>query len=352
MPSLAHQNAIKLANILDPVAAFGADPSGVTKSTPALTNAVGVGAVKLTLGPGTFLIDPIVFSGKNSVTIEGAGIGATVIALATSGVCLTFSNCQWLRIANLTIRLSGTPQGIASTVGIRLDSGSSNCHIDRVSFEGFQSDGAQILGTVGTQLSGNKVTNCYFLGNGGKQLYCLYSNDFHISDNQFGRLAGVTRAQHGSYLENCSAGNYTGNYHWENGIGCSMLSGNFNRIIGNRFEENQTNGYYQFGGAYTKFVGNDLYANSEAGTGNHDGAYFASASFLTIDGTQTPIFNSTRHKWDINVDGSCDNLNWGDNKLNNFNSSFGPLRVDGTSVDTAASDNACLLYTSPSPRDH
>lgn len=330
MTSIAYANVRKLANIVDIVADFGADPTGVALSTTALTNAVGSGDVRITLPAGTFLINPIIFTGKNNVWIDGAGIEATKIALSGAGTALTFSNCQWLRMTNLSVRVNGTPQAVSGTVGVRLDTGSANAEFERVSFVGFHQDGLQLVGTSGTPLSGNKVENCYFLGNGNRQLYSFNNNDFHISDNQFGRLAGITKAAFGAYLEESSAGNYEANYHWDNGVACAFSSSNYNTVASNRFEESDTNGFIYNGGSQVVFTDNKVHTNSQLSTGAHDGAYFASVDGLIVTDNLAFSFTATTHRWAVNVDTGCTNVTVENNKLKNYAAGFGPVRVVGS----------------------
>lgn len=333
--SKAYENLLKLDNLFDIEGAYGADRTGVSKSTTAITNAVNSlhtdGGGCLYLGPGIFTVDPAAFSAKNNIKFLGAGRYATKIRLASTGVALDLSNCQWLTFEDITFELE-TAQAISSTVFLRAQGGSSNWHINRCNFVGASSDAIQLTGTALSPLSGHKVTDCYFLGNGGRQIYGNYANDFHIRGNQFGRLAGITKATHGSYLDNCSAGNYTENYHWDNTIGCFQQSCNYNTVALNRFEESEQEGYLQNGGAHTIFADNKIHTNSLAATATYDGAKFSNAASLTIDGNHAFSFTSNRHKWDINVDaGWTDLVIGGTNKLNGFSTSFGPIRVDGTS---------------------
>ena len=315
---------------------------GGTAAFAAALNSLTSAGGQILIPPGDIIIDPSAFSERDNVELvgHGAGEGGSRILLASAGTMLTFSDSQWFKARGITFQLNGTSQAIAGTYGVRMDSGSGNAIFDSCHFRGFAQDGLQLVGTSGTPLSGHTIDKCYFLGNGVRQLYGDYCNDYQFLNSQIGRLTGIARATYGAYLNQCSAGTYSNMKHWENGIGCANVSGNFSRIIGSRFEENQTNGYFQNGGSYTKFIGCDLYANSAASSGTHDGAYFVNADDLTIDGCQAPIFNSTRHRNDINVDAGCDRLNWGDNLLANFNTSFGPLRVDGTSVGTFYGDNS------------
>jgi hypothetical protein len=318
-------------------ATYGAVGDGVTNDTTAVQAALSAlpatGGV-LYFPPGTYLVDTLSLSAKNFLTIHGGGLQATSIVSRITGTLLTLSNCPWVTIKNIGFKPNGTPQAIANTYGVQLDTGSSNCEIYRCLFQGFAQDGLRFVGTVGTPLSGNKLVNSYFLGNGGRQLFSEYNNDFHVQGNQFGRLSGIARAAYGTYFNQSSAGTYFGNFHWENEIGSCFVSGNDNTILANRFEENQTNGYYQNGGRGVKVFDNSFYANSKASSGVSDGMYFINTIDLQLKDNAAPAWDATRHRWDINIDTTCTGTKLGVNYLNNFNPSFGPIRVEGVSVTT------------------
>jgi hypothetical protein len=326
---------------------FGAKVDGSTDDSAAWTAifaALPAGGI-VVVPRGTTCMNPTVFSGLSNISIVGQGRNASTIALLAAGTMMTFSNCQWMTFKDLNFQLNGLPQAIAATFGVRMDTGSGNNTFLDCNFQGFAQDGLQLVGTVGTPLSGNKVIRCYFLGNGQRQFYSTYSNDYHYLENQFGRLAGITKAVYGAYLDNSSAGTYGMNYHWNNGIGCVNNSANYATVSLNRFEESDTNGYSQNGGAYVIFTNNKVHTNSQTSTGTSDGAYFTNVTFLVLGHNLAFSFDSSRHRWDINIDSGCDNVTIGKNKLNNFAAGFGPVRISGGFVVAPAPDDSMPFTT-------
>lgn len=311
--------------------------------TSALTNAIQ--SLDATIGgtvylpAGSYLFSPTVFSARNNVNLRGAGRQATKIALASAGTAMTFSNSQWLTVQDLSFQLNGIAQSIGGTYGLRLDTGSNNAEINRCNFIGFAQDGLQLVGTAITTLSGIKVLNCHFLGNGGNQFYSYYSNDFHYENNQFGRLAGITQALIGCLLDHSSAGLYKGNLHWDNSLqGCKADTCNYNTYSLNRFEMSGREGFYATSGSYNIFSDNKIHTNSQTTTATYDGAYFVGLDNLTINGNMAFSFDATRHRYDINIDTGCTNVTIGKNKLVNFAPAFGPVRIAGAVYNQVSPD--------------
>src|SRR6185312_14179185 len=168
---------------------------------------------------GTCLSGPLTVSNKVSIGLKGSGYGQTILALNSPGTLLSIGQVNFSNVSDITIALNGTPQGVANTSGIVVSGASGNTEFRRVIFSGFADDGLYLHGTLAVPLSGMKVFNCYFLGNGRYQFRSEYSNDFHYENNQYGEIAGTAHAAIGSYLLNSSAGTYFANYHWQNIIG-------------------------------------------------------------------------------------------------------------------------------------
>ncbi len=313
---------------------FGAVGDGVTNDTSAvlaaLTAIKTAGGGEIYFPPGSYLVDPIVITDLNYVTLRGSNKFISVLKLRATGTLLTLSNAQWPRIEKLGFFLNGTPQAIANTYGLQLDSGSGNGIIEDCAFVGFAEDGLRLAGVVGTQMSGHKVTNNYFLGNGNHQFYSEYSNDFHYENNQFGRLVGITNAVTGCYLTNSSAGTYKGNYHWNNVRGMQAVSCNYNTYSLNRFEESDQENVYINGGSYTVFTSNKCHTASNQTTATYDNVYITGASVIDIQANVLFTWNAFESRWGINIDTGCSDVTLGKNKVSGFNTSFGPYRVDGT----------------------
>lgn len=283
---------------------------------------------KIYLPQGNFSYTPFRVENRNNITIEGANREASRLLLSAAGDGLTLENCQWWTIKNLYWGINGPPQSIVSK-GIIFTDGSSNATIEGNNFCGFSTGGLELIGTALNPLSGHTVKSNYFLGNRTRQFNQLYSNDFKILDNQFGRLAGVTLADYGVFSDQCSQGNYSENYHWDNGIGCVMNSGNGNTVALNRFEENQYEGYFQNGGQNNIFDLNKIHSNSSAALSASDGVYIQNASIQSIVGNHSYSFDTRRHRWGINVDTGCSEISIGRNKIQHYGSGFGPIRIAG-----------------------
>lgn len=283
---------------------------------------------KIYLPQGNFTYTPFTVTNRNNVTIEGANREASRLLLNAAGDGVVLENCQWWTIKNLYCGINAAPQSFISK-GFIFTDGSSNATIEGNNFVGFSTSGLDLTGTALVPLSGHTVKSNYFLGNGERQFNQYYSNDFKVQDNQFGRLAGIDLADFGVYSDQCSQGNYTGNYHWDNGIGFVNNSGNGNTIALNRFEESLYEGYFQNGGQNNLFDLNKIHSNSSAGLGLHDAVYIQNASIQSILGNHSYSFDSRRHRYSINVDTGCSEVSIGRNKLQHYSSSFGPIRIAG-----------------------
>lgn len=307
---------------------FGAVGDGSTDDSTAFTNAIATGR-EIYIPAGTYTITPRTFSNMLSCKIRGAGRDVTKIVLSSTGTALTFSNCQWLQISDLSIQATGVAQSLANANGIQLDTGSSNCVIERVNFYGFSLDGLRLVGTSGSPLTGNVVRNCYFLGCGRYNLYSEYNADFTIDDNQFGSL-GAYEAAIGCYLFHSSAGTYTKNKHWSNDIGLKAVSSNFNSYVDNRIEINNTQGAYFDTCTDLIFNSNRVYSNSVTTDGASDNLYFTGCARVVFVGNNIFTWNVSYSRWGVNFDTGCDELTVRSNIIRGFDSTnFGPIRFEG-----------------------
>ena len=116
------------------------------------------------------------------------------------------------------------------------------------------------------------------------------SNDFHILQNQFGASPGVLPLS-GCFLDGCSAGTYSMNYHWDNIKGLIAGAGsNYNRIENNRFEESAACGL-QIGDSggeagYNIITGNTIHTNSKNNYGAYNQVEAMNANNTTFSGNQ------------------------------------------------------------------
>lgn len=323
--------AAERVSILD----FGAAGNGSTNDTTAMTNAIAAGR-DVYLPPGNYLIDPIAFSGLTSLRIRGGGRDVTKITLNSTGTALTFSNVQWMQFSDLSMQASGTAQSLANAKGIVMDTGSGNCIIERCNFYGFSLGGVHLLGVVGTQMSGHKVKDCIFVGNGGTQFYSLYSNDFTYEGNQYGILGAAAHASIGCLLEHSSHGTYTDNKHWNNVVGFKELNCSANRITNNRMELSDHEGVWFEGSTSSLFEANVIHTNSQTTSGAYDNLYVKSTSRLEILGNQILSWDATYSRYGINIDTGNDEVKIKGNYVRGYDTtSFGPIRIDGTATRIA-----------------
>ena len=244
---------------------FGDVGDGVTNDTVAVEAALNaaVAGGRVVFPTGIYLCDPMVIANANDLTMEGDNKMSSILRLSGAGTLLTFQNAQWVKVHQMSFDTNAVAQAMAGAIGLRFDLAAGNNTVDDCNFIGFIGGGLSLIGVVGTQLSGHKVTNCYFLGNGGDQLLSVYSNDWHIDSNQFGRLAGITQATHGCWLQDSSAGTYTRNLHWDNDIALKATTCNYNTYTSNRFEDSATQNVYFTGGSYTIFSNNRVHTASK-----------------------------------------------------------------------------------------
>lgn len=330
------KNKVKLNDVVS-VKDFGAVGDGVTDDTAAVQSALTavLSGGELFFPAGTYLMSPLVVSNLSNVTLRGTNKYRSVIKLASTGTLLTLSNAQWCRIEKLGFETNGTAQAIANGYGLQFDTGSGNNTVDDCAFIGFSKDGLRIIGTSGVTLSGHKITNNYFLGCGNYQFYCIYSNDFHIENNQYGRLAGISLAAVGCYLSNSSAGTYKANYHWDNTVGLKTDDCNYNTYALNRIEESQQQNVYVNGGRYLIFSANKFHTASKSGTGIYDNVYFTNADDVLFEGNVLFSFDATNSRWGVNIDTGCGNVSLGKNKVDAWDSGYGPYRIDSSIISVA-----------------
>ncbi|MBB5414122.1 right-handed parallel beta-helix repeat-containing protein [Paraburkholderia atlantica] len=312
---------------------FGATCNGTgTGDTVGITNAVAAVATggQVDFPVGNCVTGPLSFTGLNSVVFKGQGRNASTITLASSGIALEIGASNWVTIEDMGFRPSGSPQSLANAYGIQLDNGTGNTIIRNVNASGFSMNGVSFLGTSSTGLSGNVLQDSYLLGNGQYQLYMSYSNDFHVTDNQFGMLSGFPHSLIGAYLVNSSAGTYSGNYHWENVVGYRQDSSNYLRVLGNRFEQSDQQGVYINGGNQLTFANNDVHTNSQTGNGLYDDMYVTGLSNAVIGDNKIYHWDSTYPRWGLNIDTGSSQITLGKNKISTFSSSYGPVRFDSS----------------------
>lgn len=324
-----------VANVKD----YGAVGDGVTNDTTAIQAAIASVASggRVVFPAGVYLVSPMTIANLSNVTLEGDNKNISILRLAAPGTLLALQNAQWCLVTRLGFQTNATPQVMANATGLQFDTAAGNNTVDDCTFLGFSLGGLKIVGTVATQLSGHKVTNCYFLGNGQYQFHGVYCNDFHIENNQFGRLGGIALAAIGAFLDNSSAGTYLGNYHWDNTLGFKASTCNYNTYTGNRFEESSQSNVVLDSGSYNIFSNNKCHTASKGASGTYDNVVIQNVSVLSVLGNTVFSWNATTSRWGLNFVLNCSNVTLGKNKIDGFSPSYGPIGVGG-SVGVIAAD--------------
>lgn len=330
--------ATRFADVVN-VKDFGAKGDGVANDTTAIQAAITAVASggRVVFPPGNYLVSPMTISNVSNVTFEGDNNNRSILKLASTGTLLSLPNAQLCRVTRLGFQTNATAQVMTNASGLRFDTGAGNNTVDDCAFIGFSLGGMKIVGTASVPLSGHKVTNCYFLGNGQYQFHGYHCNDFHIERNQFGRLDGIALATIGAYLENSSAGIYLGNYHWDNTQGFKASACHYNTYTGNRFEESSQSNVVLDSGSYNIFSNNKCHTASKGASGTYDNVVIQNVSVLSVLGNTVFSWNATTSRWGINFATSCDNITVGKNKIDGFNPSYGPIGI-GSSVGVIAAD--------------
>jgi hypothetical protein len=225
----------------------------------------------ITLLPGAYeLTEPLVFKGARMVVIAGSGWNTSLVASGGHDA-IRLEDAAFCVVKDLLIDQSA--EDAAGGSGVVFTGQSSSCEVRHCRIQRFALSGVRFEGVHGKPMSSNVVADCHFIGNRRAQLWSYENNDFMISGNQFGVHRGTPEV--GVVLERSSAGNYTGNYHWDNVVGVRVgpLS-HYNRIANNRFEESRHQGLVINGEGgdpsyHTIISGNTFHTNSKTNPGQY-----------------------------------------------------------------------------------
>lgn len=262
---------------------FGAKTGSGNNSTTAFQNAVAA-SNDVYVPPGQFYMNATL-SNISYTLIHGSW--DSVLNPYAAGNVLTISGGNF----NVVRDLSFNGNASLSGSGILLNNGTDNTKIDHVVVQNFPVYGATCQGVVGTQLSGNSITDSYFLYNGTANVYYTYCNDFHISRNQMGSNASAPFTTYGIQLTNANAGQVTDNFIWQNSIGISMTSSSYDWISRNRITQSQQSGLTLSTGNANHITDNQFYTNSLATVG-------AVPDLSIAGGTETAILGNQFYSWD------------------------------------------------------
>lgn len=287
---------------------YGAVGDGTADDTAAIQAAALSNSI-VYFPPGVYSISPTTFSGLQSCHFVGIGKGyASRLKLRSSGTMLTFSGCANFSVRGLVVSDDSTLSG---SRGILITDGSNGqlCHCI---FYGFHSNAVKFEGTTPAPLSASVVNDCWFLSNGqdesSAQLYLYECNDFTIVGNQVGSFMPRSAFPGiGVKLEAARAGTFTGNMIWLNGMGCQIISGDYNRITDNRFEESEYTNISIVGSQQSVFCNNWINDASNAATNTYDACQFYNVGSSVISGNVVSSWEypTATHRTSYSFEAAC-----------------------------------------------
>jgi len=231
-------------NVLD----YGADPTGVADSQPAIQAAINSGAVEIIIPSGTYRINSPLVINKNDAVKKISGFDmSTTLKLYTSTTASIFDiqyiapqpeTKQFFAIENLILTSNGTKADAFLTYGI-LSTGTSYAYFNNIRSTNFSGSGCEIKGCVYIGLDNYTAGECnYGLSfelNLGTACTAVVVNRAYIS----GCLRGITQtnANNMTYI-NCVI-EYSGSSTTVDGA--FHLAGGMAEIITPYFEQNGRN---------------------------------------------------------------------------------------------------------------
>jgi len=231
-------------NVLD----YGADPTGVADSQPAIQAAINSGAVEIIIPSGTYRINSPLVINKNDAVKKISGFDmSTTLKLYTSTTASIFDiqyiapqpeTKQFFAIENLILTSNGTKADAFLTYGI-LSTGTSYAYFNNIRATNFSGSGCEIKGCVYIGLDNYTAGECnYGLSfelNLGTACTAVVVNRAYIS----GCLRGITQtnANNMTYI-NCVI-EYSGSSTTVDGA--FHLAGGMAEIITPYFEQNGRN---------------------------------------------------------------------------------------------------------------
>lgn len=270
------------------------DPPGlvsVGSVSELLTEAAQAANRTIVLRPGVYVLeDTLDLSGQSHFNLVGCGWNTTIHRVGP-GPALLLGDCHFTVIKDLMVTGSEGAED-----GVVYGGASSSNILEHCRISGFGSSGVTYRGESGQPMSSNTLRDCHLIDNRGVQLHSVWNNDFYIVGNQFGCWHGTPQV--GCWLEHSSAGSYTLNYHWGNGIALRVGPGaDYNRIENNRFEESQTHGILigdpAEPGQWNRFniiTGNTIHTNSK-------GSWRGHAAVMAYDAHDTVFSSNQIFSW-------------------------------------------------------
>jgi len=148
------------ANVLD----FGADPTGVADSQPAIQAAIDSGAYSIVIPEGTYLLNSGLTIQSSDAVREINGDGLVTLRLNTSVQSSVFeiqSGKQFLRIYDLTLDSTGTKADAYFTYGILADT-ASYLKFENIRATDFSGAGVECRGCVYVGLKNYTAGSCFY----------------------------------------------------------------------------------------------------------------------------------------------------------------------------------------------
>ena len=154
-------------NVLD----YGADPTGVADSQPAIQAAVNSGAVEIIIPSGTYRLNSAVVISKNNAVKKISGFDmSTTLKLYTSVACAIFEvqyvapapeTKQFFTIENIILTSNGTKADAFFTYGI-LATGCSYNKYNDIRATNFSGAGLELRGSVYVGIDNYTANDCFY----------------------------------------------------------------------------------------------------------------------------------------------------------------------------------------------
>jgi len=182
-------------NVLD----YGADPTGVADSQPAIQAAIDAGATDIVIPAGTYRINSSITITAASAVKNITGIGNAILKLYTSvqsqifelpSPAPSYPTKQFLNISNLTLDSNGTKNDPYFTYGI-LSVNTSYSQFNNIWAKNFSGAGVEIRGCVYVGVSNYAANSCF------------YGLSFQL--NSLGSQCTATRVDR-AYVSGCTRG--------------------------------------------------------------------------------------------------------------------------------------------------
>lgn len=315
---------------------FGAAGDGVTDDTAAIQAALNLPGWSTVFFPsGTYRTTAtLTVANPTAKRLVGAGGLNTIIRRSGNGDIMTFQDANWCSIEELTFQHAA---GATSGNGVVFWGINGGANIDRCFFSLNPGHGLAFSGTEEGAQSGNRVSRCLFTENGLQQLQMDWSNDCVVRECAFGGGFGPY-APAGCLLRNSSAGQYTGNEHWNNVYALVIDGSDLLRVVGNRFEESRNEGVLATGSDFVNFTGNFLHTNGQSSSGTYAAMQLIGCTNWNIVANQFMSWNEIRHRNSVLADAASGLINIVGNMMNHNTLA---------AIDTGAAANVTRTGNSP-----